>query len=122
MLAVTVDKSIRTIISSKRKVFEIQQVIVEKKIIKKDTLNPTCFYEKEKLKAQAVELCKALIEKLNFIESCLNKDTQYIIINLLKHDRFQELSMREIYDELYQNFEREILVPQNGFSKMSRTG
>ncbi len=120
MSAQKVNKSLRQIVSSKRKVLEIQQVILKKKQTDRQN-SQTSIFNKMKSLHQDTHKCELSIRKLNLIERCISEDSQYKIINLLKHDRYEELSLSEIYDELYQNFHREVAVNYH-YKYISKTG
>lgn len=115
-----VNKSLKQIISSKRKVLEIQQVILKKKQTDRQNSQASIFSKMKNL-YQDTQKCELSIRKLNLIERCISEDSQYMIINLLKHNHYEELSISEIYDELYQNFHREIAVSYH-HQYISKTG
>ncbi len=105
MLAVKVNRSLKRIISSKKKVLEIQHVIASKRI--KDTMSISGKNHPNIAEGPTIiQSCESSIQKLNFIESCIT-DNEYTVINLLRDDRFEQLSMKEIYDELFMDFRRE---------------
>jgi len=97
MLTAKVERSLRKIIYSKKKVLEIQHVIDSNVV------------EGSKI----IQSYESSIQKLNFIESCI-LDNEYTIINLLREDRYEQLSMKEIYNE----FQRELTVP-NQYQKQT---
>lgn len=108
MLTAEVNRSLRRIVSSKKKVLEIQHVIASKRI-KDRMINRSRDSSKALLDSQTIQNFEPAMQKLNFIASCIpNKGST--IINLLKNDRFKQLSMREIYDELSIDFQREIAL------------
>lgn len=117
----TVEKSLRSIILSKKKVFEIQRVLSTRKALKNNLrLN---LNRKSQIKKQGERHFEILIQKLNFVESCLSKENYFTIISLLKDDRFEELSLQQIYDELYQGFSRKIqTIRHHNFSRVTQTG
>jgi len=120
MSAQKVNKSLKQIISSKRKVLEIQQVILKKKQTDRQN-SRVSFFNKMKNLYKDTHKCELSIRKLDLIERCISEDSQYMVINLLKHDRYEALSISEIYDELYQDFHREVAVaPQ--YRYISQTG
>lgn len=119
MLAAKVNISLMRIISSKKKVLEIQHLIASKRIRNNKAsfngnISDATGY------SRVIQNYESSIQKLNFIESCVS-DNEYIIINLLCDDRYETLSMLEIYDELLMNSKREVTVTHQ-YQKMAQTG
>jgi len=83
---------------------------VNKKKQKDGQNSRASIFNKMKNLYRDTQKCELSIRKLNLIERCISEDSQYMVINLLKYDRYEELSINEIYDELYQNFHREVAV------------
>jgi len=119
MSMVKVNKSLKRIISSKKKVLEIQHVIASKRM-KDNMLSHNENHSKVTSDSQVIQNFESVMQKLNLIESCIT-DNEYTIINLLRNDRFEQLSMKEIYDELFLDFQREISVP-NLYQRIGKTG
>ncbi len=120
MLTAKVNRSLKRIISSKKKVLEIQHVIASKRI--KDNKvssekSPTNIMEHSKV----IQGYESSMQKLSFIESCI-AENEYIVINLLREDRYEQLSMKEIYDELFMDFRRELKVNSQPYQQISQTG
>jgi len=119
MLAVKVKRSLKRIISSKKKVLEIQHVIATKRI--KDTKAISNKNHPNIMEGPTIiQNCESSIHKLEFIESCIS-DNEYTVINLLRDDRYEQLSMKEIYDELFMDFKREMKV-KHQYLHMAQTG
>lgn len=119
MSTVKVNRSLKRIISSKKKVLEIQHVIASKRI-KDSTVRRVNNDSKAVLASQVMQNYESAIQKLSLIESCITGN-EYTIINLLRDDRFEELTVKEIYDELFIDFQRELTVP-NQYTQMAKTG
>ena len=119
MLAAKVNKSLRRIISSKKKVLEIQHVIASKRIRDCKVSNNNTSYTTEY--SEVVQGYESSIQKLNFIESCISNN-EYTVINLLRDDRYEQLSMKEIYDELFMDFNREVVIAPSYNRSISQAG
>lgn len=120
MLTAKVNKSLRRIISSKKKVLEIQHVIASKRIRDSKTssnLHLSTTAEDSKV----IQSYESSMQKLSFMESCM-ADNEYLIINLLRDDRYEELSMKEIYDELFMDFKREVAIAPSYHHSIAQTG
>jgi len=120
MLSAKVNKSLKRIISSKKKVLEIQHIIASKRIKdSKATLNKNRSNAKEG--SAIIQNYESSIQKLDFIGSCIS-DNEYTVINLLRDDRYEQLSMKEIYDELFMDFKREVAVDTRHYHQIAQTG
>jgi len=120
MLAAKVNRSLKRIISSKKKVLEIQHIIASKRI-KDSQSSPGKKHTTSVEGSKVIQSYESSMQKLNFIESCIAQN-EYIVINLLRDDRYEQLSMKEIYDELLMDFKKEVAVGNHHYRTMSRTG
>jgi len=103
MLGIFMDRvknnRIETIINSKLKILQIQQIITDKRM--KDANRGCRFipFSKQQIGIKISDI-QSCTQKLDYISSYINNRNDYSILNLLVQDRYQHLSLDEIDAEL----------------------